>query len=725
MEETKSSGLLLRKQVSSPLLYRILDSLFVILLFAAIFLVVFNNQNTLYSFSVVRLFICAVSGCLLFYFAQRILVLLPAPPKLVEYAAFFLLFGLFIASLLYFGWGLKTLPDTGWSFGNVYNHAREYVLNGTQPGGYFSAHVEDTGLYVFLCMAFSVARAFGTTNFLAVGILLNTVAIAAAVLLLYITVRSAFGSTKGLIGLLFSLVVFPFVLYVPLFSAYTLAMPFVAAGVLLWQKSRRAWRSGETGGSMPSFVATILVCVLGSFLYFPAALVWVAICIDLLAFLRGKGRVWYLLLAVVLFVLLLGGMLLASFNSGLLPGYNYEQDGIPLNHYLYTGLDDNNAHYAQYSESALLIGSRQARYNHNGGLIQAKLSQMQGWGILAHLGNKLSYLLGDGTFSAPLSFAGGGVQRSSLSSLVVPGGLGFAPFAYAAFTVQVAMLFWAMVSGIKAVVYKNNYFSFVRIALLLVVLFLLVWQADPRSILPFLPLVLLCALEGGPIRPTIRPAMEKRPPRAKGEAPSLVDAVSLHASEYSHEFDDLLGETEKTSGSLYARVQGEEPFKTKPELHPAAETPQAPAMESQLPVARPSAAPKGKAAASPAMADGHKANGLPVSAQAAGAQQGREDTGAPAPTEATLLELLQKAQNGTAGTSLSGAAATTVPGPQNGALRPSPPPPLPAAEKAEVAGSTSQWVSLSGGQEEEGIAAPAKEGEQAVPFSGLEILPPQ
>lgn len=717
MEESKSSGLSLRKQVSSPLLYRILDSLFVILLFVAIFLIVFNNQNTVYTFSVVRLFVCAVSGCLLFYFAQRILVLLPAPPKLVEYAVFFLLFGLFIASLLYFGWGLKTLPDAGWSFGKVYSHAREYVLNGTQPGSYFSTHVEDTGLYVFLCMAFSVARAFGTTNFLVVGILLNTVAIATSVLLLYITVRGAFGSTKGLIVLLFSLVVVPFVLYVPLFSAYTLAMPFIAAGVLLWQKSRRAWRSGETGGSMPSFVAAILVCALGSFLYFPAAFVWAALCIDLLVFLRGKGRARYLLLGVLLFAVLLAGMLLAAFNSGLLPGYTYRQDGMPLNHYLYTGLDDNNALYAQYSESALLIGSRQARYNHNWGLIQAKLSQMEGWGIFAHFGNKLSYLLGDGTFSAPLSFASGGVQQSSLSSFVVPGGAGFAPFAYAAFTVQVAMLFWAMVSGIKAVVYKNNYFSFVRIALLLVVLFLLVWQADPRSILPFLPLVLLCALEGGPIRPTVRPTMEKRPPRVKGEAPSLVDAVSLHASEYSHEFDDLLDETEKPSGSLYARAQDDSTPKSPPVPRPVAEARSASATKNQLPPVKPGPVEKEKETALPALADAHKAEERVALAQATGVQQEKSNAERPAPTEATLLELLQKAQNGVAFgyTASEEAHSPALPTAQQ--------PSVQAVEKAEAV-SAPQWVSLLEGQQE-AAAAPVKKDEPTVPFLGREILPPE
>lgn len=488
---------IIRKQVNYSVLYRVLSVLFALLFGIVLVLVVVANPNLFYFYSWWWLLLVAACGSGLFYAAIYLFRLIPKLPKGAELAVAGVLFAVFLVVQIGAGWALRVLPDTTWSFGKVFYMAQDYVMDKQVPGLYLLQNPQHTGMYVLYCGLFNVLRSFGRTDFVGAAIQLNMVAIAVSVLLLYASVRYTFGGTKALFVLLFSVLLTPFTLYTPIFCAESMALPFAVGAVLLWQVARKNWRNGEISRATSFFCGFSIVVAIGSFLYWPLLVIWLAAVLDLLFYLRGKGKLRIFAGGLVLLALLfVGGNILVR-DSALTPDYDVAADGVPALHYVRTGLswggtEENDLEYFS------ALPDKQARYNDDAKAIGAWFNEQGVGGVLKHIGGKLAYLFGDGTYEAPATLKTDPLARGTLYEYVVPDQAGFAPLAYVSFAVQVAMLFWALVSAIKSFARRNDYFTFLRNILLFAVLFMLVWPSSPRSMLPFMPVLALCAIEGGP-----------------------------------------------------------------------------------------------------------------------------------------------------------------------------------------------------------------------------------
>ncbi len=488
----------LRAQVRSPRIYLIFNCVFAAL-FAGIFLlIILNNTHTQMAVWLPWLILSAVVGILFVLLVSRLFLMMPAPGKRAEVTTVIIVFVLLIAVQAVVGWLLRVDPAQSPAYGPVYTYAQEFVLNGTKPGEYFVYNPTDAPYYVILTSFFSLLRMFGVTNFVLPSLILNIILIDIGLLQLYLCARSLFGAKRAIFLLAMYFFTLPLLLYVPILSAETLALPFVTTVVYEWMLARRTWREGHVGDAARRFLLLSAFAALGSLFRTAVLIVWIAVAIDLLVLLAGKARVRIALggLGLLLVVIVVCNWFVHSNKS--LPRYDFDS-GIPVTEKMMAGLDGYGTYNEEDFNATLAQPDRAARRDYNLEEMGARLGDMGVLGVLGHLGDKLAYTFEDGTDYASLILDRGAIQPGVLQTYVGYYGDNYMVVGYVAFALQAALLFWVTVGAVKAVIRRNEALTFVRVTLFGLVLFLMIFETSSQALVTFMPLFLLCALEASPI----------------------------------------------------------------------------------------------------------------------------------------------------------------------------------------------------------------------------------
>lgn len=513
----------LQQQLRSPVLYRVTGVLFALVLFTGFALVLFNNQKTFYPYTLLQLVLCMAAGVLVVYQLLQLFIMLPTPKGGVQALVAVMLFAVLIFAQIYIGGQLRVQPDTSWSFGSVYERASEYVLNKKQlPDDYFLHNPQDMGLYTLFCLLFRMFNMWGARDFLVPAMVLNFILMDLAVLLVYLSAKSAFGFQRSTFFLVLALLTLPLYLYVPIFCVESLTMVVPAAMVYLWLKARRRWRECENNRALWRFCQVTLVAAVGALINPLVLPVWFAVLLDLLVLLAGKGKAKIAMIGTLLLVVVMVAGIFGMLRGGLLPEYDFAEKAPPLNRWVLAGLEDHSAGLS--APATELSKAQQAEANSEA--ISAYFDEKGFLGYMGHLGNKLSYLLGDGTYFAPETLKSAPMTESSLHNYIVPYQKGFTAVAIVSLVFQSALLFWGAISALLPFLRGNDYFSFIRNATLLVLLFALFFAASPRTLLFVLPLMMLSLLEVGPVQHT-----KPKPKSATQPASSQRGETALELSE--------------------------------------------------------------------------------------------------------------------------------------------------------------------------------------------------
>lgn len=503
---------LLRQGLHTPALYTGFNGVFTVLLSGIVLLTLFCNANVYYPLRWYALISAACLGLLVSFILSRTFAFFPEPSPLQEgLAAGFLLvlllaFQGLVGSQLHLTAGLENAQ------GMVMQRAVDYATTGADPGSYLLHFPGDGGLYVILSGLFSLLHGFGVQDFTMTGLALTMLAVDVSVLLLYLCSRRLFGPNRALLVLLGCILVAPLALCIPLCTATTLAMPFPIAMVFLWLGARNKWRQGMVKAAVWRFCLLSLLAALGALIKLPVLVVWVAILLDLLLLLSGKGRALLAFagLGIAAGFLVLGG--LGVHYAPSMPVYD-ANDTIPLSGWVMMGLSSRGEYNTEDYQAIAELDGREARSAYVGETISQRLNEMGPLAFLNHLGTKLSRSFGEGTLGTAGVLEGDTDSALPLQSFFTVTGSRFSTTAYLAFAAFAALLIWGAVAAGKSVYRKNNALTFVRVALLGQVVLLLVFEGGAKHLLFLLPLFLLCAVEASPpgLAASSRPAPQEEP----------------------------------------------------------------------------------------------------------------------------------------------------------------------------------------------------------------------
>ena len=172
--------------------------------FAGIWLgTIVNNRTSYYQYQVVPILACGGAALLVLVGAWRLWKrwAFSLPPK-KEAALVAGLLAAYFAVQLGFSFLMQVSASPTWDFGIVFSAAREYVLNGTMPGEYFTQFHNNAPMYLFLVAFFKLLHLFGVENFMPFALVLNNLLINASLLALYWALRQLYGAKNALFGLM-------------------------------------------------------------------------------------------------------------------------------------------------------------------------------------------------------------------------------------------------------------------------------------------------------------------------------------------------------------------------------------------------------------------------------------------------------------------------------------------------------------------------------------------
>ncbi|MDL2327790.1 hypothetical protein LJC64_03955, partial [Ruminococcaceae bacterium OttesenSCG-928-A11] len=389
-----------RAQISAPVLYRVFNIAFAVVFFAVVVLAVFMNPNVAYYYLWYGLLGALAAGAVVAFGASRLFMLIKKTPKkgteIAVVAGLMVLLGLVQA---YFIWGLLPQPAALDDFGAVYTSAADYALGGGLPGDYFLVNPTHTGTYTLLAGFFSLLAQFGVTDFALPSAILNALAIDGAVLMLYFCGRRLWSSRRAIFLLAVAAGSVPLLLYTPVAYSYTLALPFVTGILLLWLKARAAWRGGSLRGAVVRFCVLSALAGAGALLKATVLVIWLAVVLDLLLLLSGKGRLRLLLAGLGCTALIFVGGTIGLRHTPLMPAYD-QNDGFPLRGFVLMGLDGDGGYSAEDLELVMAQEGSRARATFINAEIAQRLGDLGFGGVMEHLGYKIGYTFGDGTGGA-------------------------------------------------------------------------------------------------------------------------------------------------------------------------------------------------------------------------------------------------------------------------------------------------------------------------------------
>ncbi len=397
------------------------------------------------------------------------------------------LLGIYFAAQLVFGLLMQVGMEHTWDYAVVCRAARDFVLDGTQPGDYFALFSNNGPLFWLYVGFFSLQHLFGITNFMPGLVILNAAAVNLSLGLYYLCARRLLGAKWALPALLAAMVHPALLLYTPIAYTDTLTLPFVTGALLFWLRARAAQSEGRSA-LRPAAAAFARVAA-GAALKFSVAILAVAFLIDLLLLWRGRVRFAAAALCLGCFVLLWSGIGAAS--RAAMP--DFEEEGVPFTHWIMMGLHGNGGYWDPDYQLTLQYGSYEERAAFTRAEILRRLEEMGPSGLAAHTVEKLSYIVSDGCCYAQEKLNRNPLYINPLHRFIIPGEAYSGFLYYAADGYQLLLWTLCAVGGLLAFLRRDGRGAVVRLACFGLLLFLLLWEARSRYLVNFLPLYLLCA----------------------------------------------------------------------------------------------------------------------------------------------------------------------------------------------------------------------------------------
>lgn len=495
--DAKSKSELARGKIGGALPYKVINYAFAVVFFAGVLLAVVWSPAGRLNPNWMWTLLAAWLGIAVSLVISRLFYQIKAPSEVVLTLAAGAVFVLILVAQVYIGSVLLPQMYSASAFGPVFAAAENYVLNGVRSSNYFLLNPGDAGLYTIVRLYMAFLHLFGVSSFGLPMMILNMVAINGAILLLFFCVYKVFGSGKALFALVICLFTSPFILYVPFCTAEVLALPIPIGMALLWIRARHHWREGNFKQALIRFCILSALAGFGGLLRVTVLLVWAAIALDLLLLLRGKGRLMVLAAGAVCAAVLFFGLGFLMRHNRAMP-VALPEDGMPTSVNIMMGLKGNGAFNQREFNAVAAIEGKTQRAAYIDEQISATLAEYGAGGMMKHLASKLSYTFGQVTYGASSEIAAHALEDNLVARLFASTGQSYAGFSYVAFAILAAVVFWLATSAVRAVRRKNNSLTFVRLGMLCVLVFQMIFDVRGRYMVCFVPLMIMGAIETMP-----------------------------------------------------------------------------------------------------------------------------------------------------------------------------------------------------------------------------------
>lgn len=354
---------------------------------------------------------------------------------------------------------------------------------------YFYFYPNNLGATAFLALLFKIVSLFGVTDYFLVASVVNALMIVGTMLLTAYCCRRLYGIAAAVTALFVFLISPPFYFMAPVFYTDALSMIFPVATFALFLRSQKAVTPWGRWGFA---AASVLVCGIGYLLKATVAIVAVAICLYLFL-TRGIGRAAiYAGLAVVSIA-----ALTLSFNALIYTNHldreKADRLNTPIACWFCIGFGDGG----RYDGSVVALSRSVEDPGQRSEVMLEELSRRvdaMGLNVFNHFEKKSAVSFGDGTYALSDFLDDNPRTRRTLHSFLLYNGEKYSVYSHLCTGVFAGMLLLMLASALLS---KRDLSPLVpQLSVFGLMLFLLVWETNPRYITNYIPMILLCAVAG-------------------------------------------------------------------------------------------------------------------------------------------------------------------------------------------------------------------------------------
>lgn len=398
------------------------------------------------------------------------------------------------------GWELRCNPEGNpaiyYDLRAMHNNALSLLSGeGIKARPYFAQYPHQLFPLLLLTAYYGVFKLlFGTVPLYA-GIPLNIILLDCGILLLYLLARRLFGNRMALFSALLCMVFPPFYTYVPFFYLDTFSLPFTVLPLYLYvcaqqqANARRKIALSLGCGAAIGFGALLRPTIL---------ILLVAIGMHLL-WASGLRRLWKpALLLVLAFLTLYSGAKALVNSQNLLAEEELHTYQFPKTHWIMMGLKDPMWNRAD-EEFTKASGDYEQKEAATIQEIKVRLQERGIGGTLRYLWKKSAFQWSDGTYRSGiyLSRSPAKSEKTLLHQFFLKSGKYYRWFRAYSQIFLFAILGLSLYSLLRHLRKRTIALQTVLyLTWMGVFLFFLFWEANPKYLLNFMPILFLCAADG-------------------------------------------------------------------------------------------------------------------------------------------------------------------------------------------------------------------------------------
>ncbi|MFQ8705728.1 MAG: hypothetical protein ACLR9T_06655 [Thomasclavelia sp.] len=400
-----------------------------------------------------------------------------------------------IALQLYSIYAISVKPS--WDFGVLHREAIALATKESQITNiaYFSTYTNNNLMLLILTGVYKFLGWFNITNFTTASCIINIFVIDLSLVVNYYSVKRLFNRNMVIMFMILTMFCLPIYTYVPIFYTDTYPMIWGSLIVLLYIKMF------QTNNIKEKYIEAVLIgiCTLIGF-ELKATILILAIAIIIHYLFTNKGLKKLIIIAIVITSFIVSMMAYNKIidKTGLFNKLDYESEALPYVHWVMMGLNKTGGfNRKDFNFSKSIIG-KEAKTEAAKDVIIERLNNYGFSGLIKHLGNKINYTYGDGTYYSVSILSRKPRNSNSLGyNLLSKEGKYINGTIYVANSYNIfilSMLLLSMVNGFRKS--KLDFLSFLRILLFGLMVFLLIWESKPKYLVNFLPIFNILVLDG-------------------------------------------------------------------------------------------------------------------------------------------------------------------------------------------------------------------------------------
>ena len=399
---------------------------------------------------------------------------------------------------VYFGYEMAVTPAGDRNV--IFKQASEMALNNVfktsdQYNFYFPRYPNNQMLLLLETFWFMILKAVGTGDFLYGNMVLNILAIDAAILLCMVLVNRKYGKRAAVLFQVMSLLFIPFYTYIPFVYTDTLVLPIVAGLLLCYQFVEENFKKNRLNVYIWILAMGVLTW-LGFELKPTVAIITVACAIHMVVAKNWKRG----LLATLALILVFGScretFKIVMDKTAVVDQTDYDKENFPYAHWVMMGLKGTGNYNLADREYTSSFETKEDKEKGDIRMIKKRLKEYGVPGLLLHQYIKAVSTWSNGKYDMEFHLQRQPVRNSWLQSVFFKDGKLYPLYDSYCTLYQWTLIIFIAISVVYGLLKKEmGSAAMWKLALFGLFLFLSIWETKARYVMHFVPVMMLIVID--------------------------------------------------------------------------------------------------------------------------------------------------------------------------------------------------------------------------------------